>query len=253
LEHLADDFWHIRGDFRIALTINVGTQMSLVRRPGGRFLLLDSYEPDKADHDELMALTDGGSLIDAVLNVHPFHTVHCAFVQDLVPHVRLIGTRRHHRHLPELPWDPALIEDEETQREFADTFDFSIPAGVDFVSDDESVHVGSVVVRHRASGIVHVDDTLNVLDLPSLVEMLVPGPELRFHPKLAAGLEKRAGAADDYIAWARQIARDWADTSIVCAAHNGTYRLTERRFDGAIAEALAYAADTLDDHRKTYG
>jgi hypothetical protein len=253
LEHLADDFWHIRGDFRIALMINVGTQMSLVRRPGGRFLLLDSYEPDKADHDELMALTDGGSLIDAVLNVHPFHTVHCAFVQDLVPHVRLIGTRRHHRHLPELPWDPALIEDEETQREFADTFDFSIPAGVDFVSDDESVHVGSVVVRHRASGIVHVDDTLNVLDLPSLVEKLVPGPELRFHPKLAAGLKKRAGAADDYIAWARQIASDWADTSIVCAAHNGTYRLTERRFDGAIAEALAYAADTLDDHRKTYG
>ncbi len=253
MEHLGDNFWNIRGVFRIAHVINVGTQMSLVRRVGGRFALLDSYELDEADHDELMALTDGGSLIDAVLNVHPFHTVHCAFVREMLPHVRLIGTQRHHRHMPDLTWDPALIEDPATQREFADTFDFSIPAGVDFVSDDESVHVGSVVVRHRASGIVHVDDTLNVLDLPSPVEKLVPGPELRFHPKLAAALEKRAGAADDYIGWARQIARDWADTPIVCAAHDGIYRLTEGSFDGAIAEALAYSAGTLDDHRKTYG
>ncbi|OYY91712.1 MAG: hypothetical protein B7Y45_01700 [Sphingomonas sp. 28-66-16] len=253
MEHLADDFWHVRGDFRIAHIINVGTQMSLVRRPGGTFVLLDSYEPDKADHDALMALTDGGSLIEAVLNVHPFHTVHCAFVQAMLPNARLIGTRRHHHHLPDLRWDPALIEAPATQRAFADLFDFSVPAGVDFISDDENVHVGSVVVRHRASRIVHADDTLNVLDLPSLIQKLVPGPGLRFHPKLAEALEKRAGAADDYIGWAKDLARDWADTRTVCAAHNGICHLTDQSFADAIDAALDDAAETLRDHRETHG
>lgn len=253
MKQLAEDFWNIRGDFRIANIINVGTHMSLVRRPGGTFVLLDSYEPDEADRAELMALTDNGSRIDAVLNLHPFHTVHCTFLRHLLPRVRLIGTRRHYRHLPDLPWDLALIEDAATQQQFADTFDFSIPAGVDFISDDEDVHVGSVIARHRASGIVHVDDTLNVLDLPALVQMMVPGPELRFHPKLGDALEKRAGAAGDYISWAQDLARAWAYTQTVCAAHNGIYTMTDESFDAAIARALDYASDTLVNHRETFG
>jgi len=253
VDHLADDFWHICGDFRIARIINVGTQMSLVRRPGGTFVLLDSYEPDEADQEELSALTNGGLQVEAVLNLHPFHTVHCGFVQQWLPHARLIGTRRHHHHLPHLRWDPAPIEDTATQRQFADTLDFSIPSGVDFVSDDEDVHVGSVIARHRAGGIVHADDTLNVLDLPSLVQMLLPGPKLRFHPELAKGLEKRSGAADDYIRWANGLARDWADTQIVCAAHTGVHTLSDETFAESIAAALDYASDTLDAHREAYG
>lgn len=227
--------------------------MSLVRKPGGTFILLDSYEMDKSDQDELMALTDGGALIEAVLNVHPFHTIHCKFAQDMLPHARLIGTRRHHEQAPHLQWDPDMIEDAATQQKFSDIFDFSIPSGVDFISDDDSVHVGSVIVRHRESGIVHADDTLMVIDLPSLVQKVVPGPKLRFHPKLADGLEKRAGAADDYIAWARSLARDWADSKIVCAAHKGILNLTDETFVEAIDKALEQASDTLDEHRKTYG
>jgi hypothetical protein len=253
MDHLADDFWHIRGEFRIAHIVNVGTQMSLVRRSTGAFVLLDSYEPDAADQDELLALTDGGLQIDAVLNLHPFHTLHCDFAQQWLPHARLIGTRRHHHHLPHLRWDPALIEDMATHRQFDNTLDFSIPSGVDFISDDEDVHVGSVIARHRASGTVHCDDTLNILDLPSLAQMLVPGPKLRFHPALAKALEKRSGAADDYIGWANALARDWADTRTVCAAHIGVHTLAGETFAEAIAEALDHASDTLDAHRETYG
>ena len=253
MQRLADDFWNMRGNLRISKIINIGTQMSLVRRSGGGFLLLDSYEPGKTDQDELLALTDGGSRIEAVLNLHPFHTVHCGFVQQWLPHARLIGTRRHHRHLPNLQWDPALIEDAATQQQFADALDFSIPSGVDFISDDDDVHVSSVIARHRASGTVHSDDTLNVLDLPSLLQKMVPGPKLRFHPKLAEGLEKRAGAAADYMCWATDLARDWADTQIICAAHNGILDLTDETFGEAIENALEYASDTLDQHRETYG
>ena len=137
--------------------------------------------------------------------------------------------------------------------EFADILDFSVPDGVDFVPEDESVHVSSVLARHRESGIVHVDDTLMFLDMPSLVQKLIPGPRLRFHPKLAEGLEKRAGAADAYVAWAKGLASDWVDSKIVCAAHNGIFRLSDETFAEAIDEALEQASDVLADHRKKYG
>lgn len=253
IEHLADSFWNIRGDFKIAHVINIGTHMSLVQRPSGKFILLDAYELDQDDQNELLALTGGGSQIEAVLNVHPFHTVHCKFVHDMLPNARLIGTRRHHEQAPHLTWDPALIEESATQQEFSDILEFSIPAGVDFIPDDESIHVSSVIVLHRESGIIHVDDTLMYLDLPSLIEKFGTGPKLRFHPKLAEGLEKRAGAADDYVRWARQLARDWADTEIVCAAHKGILRLTDQTFPEAIELALEHASDKLEKHRKTYG
>ena len=252
IEHLSENFWNIRGDFKIAHVINIGTHMSLVRKPDGKFILIDAYELDEPDRSELMVLTDNGSLIDAVLNVHPFHTMHCKFVHETLPHARLIGTRRHHEQKPQLDWDPALIEDVATQQQFGDLFDFSIPAGLEFVPEDESVHASSVLVRHRQSGIVHVDDTLMYLAPPSLIKMVAPAPKLRFHPKLADALQNRVGAADEFISWAIGLARDWADTRIVCAAHNGIAHLTDQTFSQAIEDALEQASDTLKTHRNSF-
>ncbi len=230
--------------------INIGTQMSVVRKPDGRFILIDAYDPGEQDHSELLALTENGALIDTVLNVHPFHTVHCKFVHETLPHARLIGTRRHKEKMPQLDWDPALIEEAATQQQFADLFDFSIPAGLEFVPEDESVHASSVLVRHRESAIVHVDDTLMYLTAPSLIEMVAPTPKLRFHPKLADALQKRADAADEFTRWARELASSWADTRIVCAAHNSIAQLTEQTFSQAIEDALDHVSGILQNHRK---
>ncbi|MFT6377963.1 MAG: hypothetical protein ACJARS_004626, partial [bacterium] len=43
LIHVADDFWNIRGSFKIFGVVDIGTHASLVRRPNGRFVLLDAY------------------------------------------------------------------------------------------------------------------------------------------------------------------------------------------------------------------
>ena len=91
------------------------------------------------------------------------------------------------------------------------------------------------------------------IDLPALAQKLIPGPQLRFHPKLADGLEKRSGAADDYVRWANQLASEWADTSMICAAHNGILDMSGQNFPEAIREALDAAAPTLDKHRSKYG
>ena len=252
IERLADDFWTFRGHYRFAGLIDLGTQMSLVRRGEGRFTLLDSYALEGADRDALLALTDGGKAIDTVLNLHPFHTLHCAAVHALVPHAQLIGTHRHREKLPELPWADGRIEDAATQARLSDIFAFSVPLGVDFICADETVHVASVLARHRASGIVHVDDTLNVFAGPALLRAILPEPRLSFHPMLRKALQKRAGAADEYAGWARDLAERWADTPVVCAAHSAIHRLKPGAFRHETLAALDAASATLDKHRQAF-
>ena len=40
---VAENFWNIRGSFKVAGLVDIGTQASLVRRSDGKFLMLDSY------------------------------------------------------------------------------------------------------------------------------------------------------------------------------------------------------------------
>lgn len=253
MKQLHQDFWNFRGSFKIAKVIDIGTHMSLVRRANGRFLVLDSYGLDDDDLAALRGLTGDGSLIDAIINVHPFHTLHCPAVAEAMPGARMIGTRRHIAQLPDLPWDQHVIEDAATQAEFAEDLMFSIPAGVDFISDDEKVHVGSVVVRHRASRIVHVDDTINVFVAPGILSAVMPEPKLSFHPMLAKALQPSSGAADDYARWARDIARDWADTPVVCAAHSAVRDLPAGGWQTEIGNALEAVEGTLSKHRNMHG
>lgn len=253
MQQLADTFWNFRGSFRIAKVFDVGTQMSLVRRANGRFLLLDSYNVEGDDRKKLLALTDRGTAIEAIINVHPFHTLHCRAMHELAPSARLIGTGRHKAHVSELPWEDGVIEDAATQSEFADDLEFSVPGGVDLVPDDDSVHAGSVLVRHRKSGIVHVDDTLNVIAAPGILKRILPQSNLKFHPTMPKALEKHSGAADAFAAWARDLAESWSDTRIVCAAHSAVRRLPRDGWRNEVLAALAGMEKTLDKHRTEYG
>ena len=253
MREIAPNFWNFRGDFKLAKIINLGTHMSLIRRGNGLFLLLDSYELEGDELEKLMELTDGGKSIEAILNVHPFHTLHCAAVHKQFPHARLIGTRRHAEEVPDLPWEGTFIEDAETQAEFSDELQFSVPGGVDFISDDDGVHTASVLIRHRASGVVHADDTINVFAAPGALGELLPQTRLRFHPKLSDALQKRLGAADEYAAWARQIAETWSGTPAVCAAHSAVRELEPLGWREEILKALDDVEETLADHRKKYG
>lgn len=253
MEQLADSFWNIRGSFKVGGLLDVGTQMSVVRRASGRFLLLDSYSVSDDDRRSLLALTDNGAAVDAIINVHPFHTLHCRAAHDLVPHARLIGTQRHRKEVPELPWEAGVIEDAAAQAEFAADLEFAVPAGLDLVTDDDSVHAASVLVRHRSSRIVHVDDTLNVFAAPGLLKRVLPQSRLRFHPMLDKALEQRPGAADAFAGWARDLADHWAGTPIVCAAHSAVRRLPEDGWRDEITRALADVEKTLATHRSKHG
>ncbi len=253
---VADDFWNIRGSFKIGGLIDIGTQASLVRRGNGRFVFLDSYALSGDVEREVLERTNAGKDIEAIINVHPFHTVHARKMHARFPNAKLYGTARHLSKLPELPWEAQRTEDPELQAMFADDFDFSVPRGVDFISSNENVHFSSVLVLHRASKTIHVDDTLMYLRLPKVARLLGRTDSMTFHPTLAKALEKRTGAARDFRSWAEGLAEGWSDARNLCAAH--TAALTAENNRGAsihdrILEALDKTSRTLKAHQQKHG
>ena len=253
---VADNFWNIRGSFKTAGVLEVGTQASLVKRANGKFVFLDAYTLDGSVARQVRGLTNGRADIEAILNLHPFHTIHVQRMHAQFPDAKLYGTARHLSRFPELPWQPELTESTELHAMFGEDFDFSVPRGVDFISSNENIHFSSVLAFHRGSKTIHVDDTLIYVRLPKLVRIFGPVDLTMFHPTLAKALERRAGASADFLQWAEGLAEGWRSAQNLCAAHTGA--LTAERNQGAsiharILQALAKVARTLKAHEQKYG
>lgn len=257
-EHIlqvSDDFWNIRGEFKIGGVLDIGTHASLVKLASGRFVLLDSYTLQGDVKASVDALTNNGKDIDAIIHVHPFHTLHVNAMHQQYPDARLYGTRRHVAKFPELPWQEALTESADFAALFAEDFDFSVPAGVDFISSNEHLHFASVLAYHRNSRTIHSDDTLMYLRLPGILGKLRK-PAVSFHPTLAQTLERRQGAASDFRDWARALADNWKEAKNLCAAHSDSLLMVD---DGAesvaerIRAALQKVEKTLCAHEKKFG
>ncbi len=245
---IADDFRNIRGSFRILGFVDIGTQASLVRLASGRFVLLDSYTLQGDVKREVLELTDDGAAVEAILNLHPFHTVHCAAMHRDFPNAKLYGTDRHAERAPELPWEALRTDHKELHEKYAQDFDFSVPRGVHFVASNENVHFSSVLAYHRASKTIHVDDTL--------MFMRFPWRRVSFHPTLMQALEERAGAAADFRAWATGLAESWRDAENLCAAHTSALtaeRMGSKTLYERILTALELVSGTLDAHAKKFG
>jgi hypothetical protein len=241
---IGDGFWNIRGSFRVGGLLDIGTQCSLVRRRSGGFLLLDAYTLTGPTLDRVRALTDGGRAIEAVLHLHPFHTVHVDAVAALFPDARHYGTERHHRKRDAVRWEREPIEHPDTHARFADDLELTVPPGVDFVPANEGLHFASVLAFHPASRTLHVDDTLTYVSVP-----LVGG--LAFHPTLAKVLQKRPGAADELRAWAERLVARCADVDHLCTAH---MRTLPPQGPGAtpIAAQVQRALDKIDGTLKAH-
>ena len=252
---ISDNFWNIRGSFKIAGVIDIGTQASLVRLASGKFVFLDSYTLSGSVLREVDQLTNDGKNVVAVLNLHPFHTIHVNWMHERYPNASHFGTARHLAKFPDLSWQPTLMEDQATQAMFARDFEFSIPRGVDFISDDENLHFSSVLVFHPSSGTIHVDDTLMYIRLPMLMRFFGITDALSFHLTLAKVLEERAGAVQDFRDWAEELAENWQNAENICAAHTATLQNNgdQPSISQRIIKALAKVDKTLNSHNKKYG
>lgn len=253
---VADDFWNIRGSYKLAGLLDLGTQASLVRLAGGDFVLLDSYSFSEEVAREIASLAGGEDNIAAVINLHPFHTLHVEYTHRRYPGATHHGTARHLERFPELPWSALKSEDPELHARYADDFQFSIPRGVDFISDDQNVHFSSVMAYHPASRTIHSDDTLGYLKGPGLLRRTGLGDTVGFHPTLARALEKRSGAAADFRAWASGMIEAWREAENLCAAHTAALLGRDNEGESLHARmlgALEKTSSTLAAHERRHG
>lgn len=252
---VGDGFWNLRGSFKIGGIVEIGTQSSLVRLASGRFVLLDACALSDDVLRWVHAQTEGGSAIEAILHLHPFHTIHVRAAHRHFPHARLHGTARHHRKAPDLPWDALRTEDAELHARYAGDLELTVPRGVELIPADERLHFSSVLAIHRASRTLHVDDTLTYARLPRLLHPIARDT-MRFHPTLARVLEARPGAAAELRSWARELATRCRDVDHVCAAHV-TALLGHANAGPSVAErielALAKVEPTLRAHEAKHG
>ena len=256
IHQITEDFWNIRGSFRIGGVIDIGTQASLVRLSNGKFAFLDAYTLSGAVQREVFEISREGKDVEAILNLHPFHTIHVRKMHEMFPHARLYGTRRHLSRFPELPWENTCTEDPKLHEKFADDFEFSVPRGVDFISANEDVHFSSVLVLHRASRTIHVDDTLMYIRLPMLMRWFGLTDPVSFHLMLAKALEKRAGAAQDFRQWAEELTERWRDAENLCTAHTAALLASDKQGESIhtrLVKALDKAGNTLKSHERKYG
>ncbi len=253
IETITEDFHNIRGSFKIAGLLDIRTQASLVRLSDGRFVMLDAYTLEGEIERRVAALTDDGRKVAAIINLHPFHTVHVRAAHERFPEAKLYGCARHHEKFPDLPWQPELSEEGALHERFAGDLEFSVPAGVDLVTSDDNVHFGSVLAFHRASGTIHVDDTLSFLEMPGVVQWLGLDDFFAFHPTLGRALRQEAGAAAAFRTWAQDLATRWADATTVCTAHVAVWRGEPGAFEARMQKALDGVSSTLDAHAAKHG
>jgi len=254
LTDLGGGFHHIRGSLRIGGLLNVGTHCALVEIEPDRFIFLDSYELDRDTHTEILDRTQDGKLVEAIVNLHPFHTLHVEWMHRAFPRAKLYGTERHHDKFPDLPWEQQTCEAAELPDLFAPNLEFSVPQGVAMVCDSEHVHFSSILAYHPASGTLFVDDTLSRVDLPGPLGILPMSNRLDFHPTLARALRPEAGAADAFREWVMEIGVRWADSKRIAMAHNTVLDLSSGRdLPRLLGEALGRVKPVLDRHRERYG
>ena len=152
---LGSGFWSIRGSFIKNGIIDIGVQCALIKRPSGKFIFLDSYALKDDVRQQVMALTNNGQDVEAVLNVHPFHTVYCAQMAKDFPQATFYGSSRHPKQVPEVDWADDLVESDAVAARYPD-LQFSLPKGIYYIAPDESVHASSLLVYHKASQSIYV-------------------------------------------------------------------------------------------------
>lgn len=249
LHDLGNGFYNIRGDFRLGGVLNIGTHCSLIQLDDDRYVFIDSYALSGHIKDKVMAMTDDGKRIEAVLNVHPFHTVHCEQMATDFPNAKFYGSARHKQQVPSVNWQTDAVESSQIAALYPQ-LRFSLPQGIHYIHPNDKVHAGSLLVYHPASQVMHVDDTFNILPHYHTLQKLANKldkqlPKLMFHPTTKMALTDDADALDKFCAWAKSLATQWQDARHLCAAHSELVRFNNGEFERtltAAAERLAKKA-----------
>ena len=130
LFQVAPNFWNIRVNFKMfAGLVDLGSHMSLIRLSNGKFLVIDTVTLTDRSRAEINRLTENGTKIEAVLGVHPFHTLAFPAFYEAYPNAQYYGTPRHVRQLTQIPWAGSL-DTCNIRNKWAPEVEMRIPAGM---------------------------------------------------------------------------------------------------------------------------
>lgn len=249
IRDLGNGFYNIRGHFKIIKgLVDIGTHMSLVRLPSGKFLVIDTIplSDNPALKQEFDTLTENGRLIEAVVATHPFHTMAFPGFHALYPSAMYYGTPRHVRTQPQIPWAGDVTKSD-VQAKWQPEVSIRIPTGAEFVAPQPELynHFSSAWVFHAPSKSLHVDDTVMYFHDPSFVMKLtgIKAQQLDFHRTFkGVGLYHTPEAPRQFQSWVQKVIDDW-DFDNICCAH------TEAKIGGArqaLQRLLDSCASTFD-------
>lgn len=243
IQDLGTGFWNIRGAFRIAGVLNIGAHCSLIQLSSGNFVFLDSYALTGEVRDQVMALTDNGKKVEAVLNLHPFHTLHCEQMAKDFPQATFYGSSRHPKQVPEVQWSDDLVESDAVAQRYPE-IKFSLVQGIEYISSNDMVHAGSLLAYHPASKSLHVDDTFISPPLKLLEAIL---PEVLLHPTTKKALKKEPNSGKHYCDWVTNLAHEWRDVRNFCAAHSYLVTFQEGEFEQTLLKTINKARPKLEN------
>ena len=239
---LGAGFWSIRGSFIKNGILDIGVQCALIRLSSERFIFIDSYTLTGDVRQQVMALTNDGQNVEAVLNVHPFHTVHCVQMAKDFPQATFYGSSRHPEQVPEVNWADDLVESDSVAARYPE-LKFSLPQGIHYISPDETVHASSLLVYHPASQSIYVDDTF---EIPPSKRFNAVQPNLGLHPTTKKALKDDANAGKEYCDWAIELAHEWRSGRHFCGAHSGLVVFEEGKFEAALLLVIDSARNELE-------
>lgn len=129
LHQIGPGFWNVRTSFKLFKLIDIGTHMSVIQLRNGNFLVVDTVEMNDQLKKELDDLTNNGTKIEAVVAVHPFHTLAFPGFYKLYPDAKYYGTPRHLRNLKDIKWAGQLDNNKESLSKWEPDVELRIPAG----------------------------------------------------------------------------------------------------------------------------
>lgn len=129
LHQIGPGFWNVRTSFKLFKIIDIGTHMSVIQLRSGNFLVIDTVEMNDQLKKELDDLTNNGTKIEAVVGVHPFHTLAFPDFYKLYPDAKYYGTPRHLRNLKDIKWTGQLDNNKESLSKWEPEVELRIPAG----------------------------------------------------------------------------------------------------------------------------
>jgi len=206
-------FWNVRSSFIID-GIDIGTHMSLIQLQNGNFLIVDTVLLDSDLLNDINMMTKNGTLIEAVIATHPFHTTYFPAFYQQFPKPPYYGTPRHLRIEPQVPWAGSMYDCINRQRWLPEVH-MRIPRGAEFVNPqpESTNHFSGIHVFHPASKAIHVDDTVDYNE-PLAGDMV-------FHPSILDGaIYHIPEAPSAFRDWVQKYINEW-NFDTICAAHNG--------------------------------